>query len=107
MIRLAHISDIHVTAARVLWPRRDWFNKRMSAWINLRLLGRGARFAHTETILQALWDDLREQHVDHVIFSGDATALGLAEETARAAELLGVRGAGALPGMAVPGNHDY
>jgi len=107
MIRLAHLSDIHVTAPDCRWRRGDWFNKRLSSWINLRFLGRGQRFAHTDAVLKALRDDLREQHVDHVIFSGDATALGFAEETARAAELLGVGGPDALPGLAVPGNHDY
>ncbi len=107
MIRLAHISDIHVTAARCHWSAHDWFNKRLSSWINLRFLGRGARFPHTDAILAALRVDLREQNIDHVIFSGDATALGFAEETARAAELLGVGAADALPGLAVPGNHDY
>jgi 3',5'-cyclic AMP phosphodiesterase CpdA len=104
MLRLAHLSDIHVTAPGCRWRGRDWVNKRMSGWLNLRLLGRGPRFAHTDAVLKALRDDLRGQRVDHVIFSGDATALGFAEETARAAELLGV---GDLPGIAVPGNHDY
>jgi 3',5'-cyclic AMP phosphodiesterase CpdA len=104
MLRLAHLSDIHVTAAGCRWRGRDWFNKRMSGWLNLRLLGRGPRFAHADAVLKALRDDLRQQRVDHVIFSGDATALGFAEEAARAAELLGV---GDLPGLAVPGNHDY
>jgi 3',5'-cyclic AMP phosphodiesterase CpdA len=107
MLRLAHFSDIHVTAPGVRWRPRDWFNKRMSAWLNLRVLGRGLRFRHTDAILAALRDDLRAQRVDHIIFSGDATALGFAEETARAAELLGVGGPGGLPGLAVPGNHDY
>jgi 3',5'-cyclic AMP phosphodiesterase CpdA len=107
MLRLAHLSDIHVTAPACRWRPRDWFNKRMSAWLNLRLLGRGLRFPLTDAILTALRADLREQHVDHVIFSGDATALGFAEETAKAAQLLGVAASDALPGLAVPGNHDY
>jgi 3',5'-cyclic AMP phosphodiesterase CpdA len=107
MLRLAHLSDIHVTAPSCRWRPGDWFNKRMSAWLNLRLLGRGLRFTHTDAILTALRADLREQRVDHIIFSGDATALGFAEETARAAQLLGVGDVNALPGLAVPGNHDY
>lgn len=107
MIRLAHLSDIHVTAPPCRWHPRDWFNKRLPSWFNLRFLGRGRRFPITGTILAALRADLRAQHVDHVLFSGDATALGFAEETARAAELLGVGTAKGLPGLAVPGNHDY
>jgi 3',5'-cyclic AMP phosphodiesterase CpdA len=42
-----------------------------------------------------------------VVFSGDATTLGFEAEFARAADLLGVTGPEALPGLAVPGNHDY
>jgi 3',5'-cyclic AMP phosphodiesterase CpdA len=41
------------------------------------------------------------------VFSGDATALGFEEEVRRAAELLGLDTEEALPGLAVPGNHDY
>ena len=42
-----------------------------------------------------------------MLFSGDASAMGFEEELARAAHLLGVGGPDALPGLAVPGNHDY
>src|SRR5262245_52685271 len=76
----------------------------MGAWINLRLLGRGYRFRRAERVLTALTAELRQRAIDHVVFSGDATALGFEEETARAAHLLEV---GKLPGLAVPGNHDY
>jgi 3',5'-cyclic AMP phosphodiesterase CpdA len=107
MLRLAHLSDTHVTAPNCRWRLHDWFSKRMSGWLNLRLLGRALRFPHTEATLTALRADLREQGVEHILFSGDATAIGFAEEMARAAELLGVGAAAGLPGLAVPGNHDY
>ncbi len=73
----------------------------------MRFLGRGFRFRCNEQVLAALRMDLRERAYDQVIFSGDATALGFQEEMARAAELLGVDQVGSLPGLAVPGNHDY
>src|SRR4029077_5906806 len=44
---------------------------------------------------------------DRVVFSGDATALGYETEFRRAADLLGLTHADVLPGLAVPGNHDY
>src|SRR5262249_41623016 len=44
---------------------------------------------------------------DWIIFSGDATAMGFEEEFARASSLLGLGQPDALPGLAVPGNHDY
>jgi 3',5'-cyclic AMP phosphodiesterase CpdA len=105
-VRLAHLSDIHVTAPAV-WRPRDWLSKRLTSWANLRLLGRGRRFAHAERVVEALAEDLRRRGCDRVLFSGDATALGFEEEMARAAHLLGVGRPGAPPGLAVPGNHDY
>jgi 3',5'-cyclic AMP phosphodiesterase CpdA len=106
-VRLAHFSDIHVSAAGCVWRREDWFNKRLTSWFNLRLLGRGFRFRQTDRVLAALSSDLHTRGFDRVVFSGDATALGFEAEVARAAELLGLREDPPLPGLAVPGNHDY
>lgn len=105
-VRLAHFSDIHVTA-KSAWRLRDWFSKRLTSWVNLRVLGRGKRFADADSVAVTLIDDLRARGCDHIVFSGDATALGFEEEMAWAAELLGVGRAGVPPGLAVPGNHDY
>src|SRR5205823_3671493 len=49
-IRLVHFSDVHVSVRGCVWRREDWMNKRMSAWINLRVLGRGFRFRRTEHV---------------------------------------------------------
>ena len=89
-VRFAHFSDIHVMAAACRWRREDWFNKRLSAWLNLRLLGRGFRFRCTVKVLAALREDLKERGFDWMVFSGDATAMGFKEEMARAAQMLGV-----------------
>lgn len=107
MIRLAHFSDIHITAPRLEWRRQDWFSKRLAAWLNLRCLGRGWRFRHSERILQVLAAELRRRPLDYVVFSGDATALGFESELRRATALLGIEPGDHLPGLAVPGNHDY
>jgi 3',5'-cyclic AMP phosphodiesterase CpdA len=107
MVCLVHFSDIHITTRPLGWRRRDWFNKRFPAWLNLRLLGRAHRFRHADLVLAALARELSQRRPDHVIFSGDATALGFEAEVARAAALLGVTGGKTLPGLAVPGNHDY
>jgi 3',5'-cyclic AMP phosphodiesterase CpdA len=107
IVRLAHFSDIHVTAPACTWRTRDWFNKRMSAWINLRVLGRGKHFRLTERILTVLRRELQERKFDRAVFSGDATAMGFEEEMRRAADLLGVGAHVESPGLAVPGNHDY
>ena len=104
MIRLVHLSDIHLTTSPLGWKGADWLNKRLAAWANLRLLGRGYRFRHADQVMARLVQDLASRSMDHLVFSGDATALGFANEMVKAARLLGV---GTLPGIAVPGNHDY
>jgi 3',5'-cyclic AMP phosphodiesterase CpdA len=106
-VRLAHFSDIHVTTERLGWQRSDWFNKRFPGWLNLKGLGREQRFGDADRVLTAFGEEIRQRRADHVIFSGDATALGFEEELAHAGTLLGNSGPGSLPGMAVPGNHDY
>jgi 3',5'-cyclic AMP phosphodiesterase CpdA len=106
-LRLIHLSDIHVTARPLGWAPRDLLSKRVTGWINLRFLGRGKRFHRAEEVLAVLAAELRAQRPDHVIFSGDATALGFEAELERASRLLGLHDADALPGLAVPGNHDY
>lgn len=104
MLRLIHLSDIHITASKLEWRWRDWFNKRLTSWFNLRWLGRRRKFRESDAVMAALAREIDRRPPDHIIFSGDATALGFESELRRAAELLGV---GSRPGLAVPGNHDY
>lgn len=106
MIRLAHFSDIHLTSPKLEWKRRDWFSKRLTSWGNHRFLGRGSRFSQAEEIVARLMDEFIKREVDHLIFSGDATALGFESEIRQAAEMLRV-GDSPIPGLAIPGNHDY
>lgn len=103
-VRVLHLSDIHVTVPCRTWQREDWLNKRLAAWLNLRVLGRGYRFRRAEEVLRAFDAEWAERRPDCLIFSGDATAMGFEEELAHASELLRV---GERPGLAVPGNHDY
>jgi 3',5'-cyclic AMP phosphodiesterase CpdA len=107
MIRLAHFSDIHITAWPLGWSWRDRFTKRYLGWVNFRWLGRRFRFRQADEVLRALMVDLKGRSVDRVVFSGDATALGFEAEFQRATDLLGLADSRALPGLAVPGNHDY
>jgi 3',5'-cyclic AMP phosphodiesterase CpdA len=107
VVRLAHLSDVHITARPLGWRRRDWFSKRFTGWMNFRLLGRAFRFRRADAVLAAIRADLERRRPDRVIFSGDATALGFEAEFARAAAILDVGNPAGLPGLAVPGNHDY
>lgn len=105
-VRLAHFSDIHVTVRPLGWALHDLRSKRVSGWFNLKALGRGHNFRHANAVVRALAADLHARRPDHLVFSGDATALGFSRELVHAAELLHV--AGRTPsGIAVPGNHDY
>jgi 3',5'-cyclic AMP phosphodiesterase CpdA len=106
-VRLAHFSDIHVTARPQGWKARDLLSKRVTGWLNLRVLGRSLRFRRADVIVAALAADLARRRSDRVIFSGDASTLGFEAELARAASLLDLTNPAQLPGLAVPGNHDY
>src|SRR5258708_26283750 len=106
-IRLAHLSDVHITRPSLGWRKADWFSKRLPGWINLRALGRGRRFRTADRGLSALMASLQADPPDRILFSGDATALGFQSELAHAAELFGLSNGQAPPGLAVPGNHDY
>ena len=105
-IHLSHFSDIHLTTRPLGWRFQDFWNKRLSGWMNLKL-GRGLRFRFGPMIIESLMKDIRERRPQHLIFSGDATMLGFDAEFATAAARLGVGHPGLPPGLAVPGNHDY
>jgi 3',5'-cyclic AMP phosphodiesterase CpdA len=107
MIRLVHLSDIHISAPTLEWKVRDWLNKRYAAWVNYRWLGRRRRFRDADVVLRRLMADVTARRPDHIVFSGDATALGFESELKRAAEMLHVGRNSSMPGLAVPGNHDY
>lgn len=107
MIRLAHISDIHLTCRPLGWRAKDFFTKRLPGWINLRWLGRAHRFRHAEEILQAFNKEMRANPPDRIVFSGDATGLGFEKELDLGIRTLGVNDPNGWPGFAVPGNHDY
>jgi 3',5'-cyclic AMP phosphodiesterase CpdA len=107
MIRLVHISDIHLTCRPLGWRGKDFFTKRLPGWINLRWLGRAHRFRYSWEILQAFAKEIQAKPPDRIIFSGDATGLGFENELDVGTRSLGVNDLNGLPGFAVPGNHDY
>ena len=76
MVRLAHFSDIHLTARPLGWRVRDAFNKRPTGWVNVKVLGRGHRFRHANDVTAALRREFAGRGFDQLVFSGDATTLG-------------------------------
>jgi 3',5'-cyclic AMP phosphodiesterase CpdA len=104
-LRLAHFSDIHLTTRPMRLALRDWFGKRATGWLNARL-GRGRHFRDASTIAAVMANDIRARQYDHVVFSGDATTVGLRSEFDEARRVLQPDD-GWPPRLAVPGNHDY
>lgn len=107
MVKLIHYSDVHLTARRLGWTRRDILSKKVTGWVNVRLLGRGRRFRFAPLAAVAMAEDVRTRGYDHIVFSGDATTLAFDAEMSGSAAALGVGVEGVPPGIAVPGNHDY
>ena len=105
-IRLSHFSDVHLTSRPLGFRPRDLFGKRTTGWINVALLGRGNRFKHADTVVDALRREFRERPCDQLIFSGDATTMAFDNEMMAAATRLGVGDESLPPCIAVPGNHD-
>ena len=105
-VRLAHFSDIHLSARPLGFRLGDRFGKRATGWVNLRLLGRGRRFRFAVDVLGALALELATGEFDRLVFSGDATMMGFDSEFAAAVAGLGVGLPDGPAGLAVPGNHD-
>src|SRR4051812_2713306 len=104
-LRLAHFSDIHLTAKPLRLAARDWFGKRATGWLNARV-GRGKHFRDASQVAGIMAGAIRAHGYDHVIFSGDATTMGLRSEFEEVERVLRPRD-GWPPALAVPGNHDY
>jgi len=104
-LRLAHFSDIHLTARPLRLGALDWFGKRAAGWLNVRI-GRGRHFVDANAIVAKMADNMKGRGYDHVIFSGDATTLGLRMEFDEVKRILWPD-EGWPPALAVPGNHDY
>lgn len=106
-VRLAHFSDVHLTSRKLGWGPRDFASKKVTGWVNVKLLGRGRRFRYSNAIADALVNDMKTRGYDGIIFSGDATKLAFRREFEHAAAKLCVGDAAMPTAMAVPGNHDY
>ncbi|MFP6632361.1 MAG: metallophosphoesterase [Planctomycetota bacterium] len=105
-MRIAHFSDIHVTASTGDIPWRAMFSKRIVGWLNLQLLGREEDFREAEEITAALVKDIQQVGADHILFTGDLTGLALDSEFERARLLLApILDSENITG--IPGNHDF
>ena len=104
-LRIAHFSDIHLTVSPLRLSKRDWIGKSSAGWLNAKM-GRGRHFLDASNIAGVMATDIKARHFDHVIFSGDATTIGLTMEFEEVRRVLQPDD-GWPPRLAVPGNHDY
>jgi len=82
--RLFHISDIHLTPF-VAPSIFELCSKRITGWLNWRL-NRGQMLG--EQTLSHLVADMRSQHCDHLVISGDLVNLSLKQEFIQACHWL-------------------
>ena len=100
--RIAHLSDLHLLSLAGAVPWR-LLNKRFTGWVNLKVK---REHAHRPEVLRAVAARLRDEHVDHLVVTGDVSNLALEAEFELVRELLD--GIGLPPDRVsvVPGNHD-
>lgn len=105
MVRILHVSDLHVESALADVPLRELASKRFLALVASRLL-RSHRFRHARAKIAALRDLVAEEGVDAVVATGDFTLLGTHPELRQASEVVAPLGGVRHGLLAIPGNHD-
>jgi 3',5'-cyclic AMP phosphodiesterase CpdA len=101
VLRVAHISDLHVLSPRGFEWRRMLFNKRITGYANLiRQRGRVYRREYLAAVLEAA-----AAQADQLVVTGDITNLSLEREYEEARALLD-GAARKVEVTVVPGNHD-
>jgi 3',5'-cyclic AMP phosphodiesterase CpdA len=103
--RIIHVSDLH---QQLDWGRKSYFS---TGWrgalgrFELHGLGRLKRFEGVRARLEQLVDDLHAFTADHLVVTGDVSALGHEDEIGPVEELLRpLLAAGRM--TVIPGNHD-
>jgi 3',5'-cyclic AMP phosphodiesterase CpdA len=102
MIRVAHLTDLHLLALDGV-PVWRFLNKRLTGWANLRL---HRKTIHRPHLVEAIIEALNADPPDHVIVTGDLTNLALETEFDLAARVLGALRVPRENVSIVPGNHD-
>lgn len=105
MLRVLHVSDVHVDVPLWRMPLAELLGKRLIGGANL-LLRRHRHFAVAREKLAQLARFADEQRVDVVICTGDYTALGTWPELVAARAAIAPLVAGRRGFVTVPGNHD-
>jgi 3',5'-cyclic AMP phosphodiesterase CpdA len=105
MIRVLHLSDVHVDVPLWRMPLRELLGKRLLGAGNLLLRRRGL-FADARTKLGLLARFAEREAVDLVVCTGDYTALGTTPELEAARVAIDPLTHRPRGFVTVPGNHD-
>jgi predicted phosphodiesterase len=105
MIRVLHLSDVHVDVPLWRMPPREFLGKRLLGAGNL-LLRRGRLFDRATAKLLALARFAEREAVDVVACTGDYTALGTEAELVAARAAIDPLTRRPRGFVTVPGNHD-
>lgn len=104
-MRFIHVSDIH---HQVDWGARSWASSGLQGLlgrVELHGLGRLARFSKARERWERILEDIDGHAPDHVLLTGDLTAMGHPDELHAMLETLTpLLSAGRL--TLIPGNHD-
>ncbi|MDF1585872.1 metallophosphoesterase family protein [Marinimicrococcus flavescens] len=101
MLRLAHLTDIHLGPLPAI-RTRELMSKRVMGWVSWQ---RFRRQRHRLEVLDALIEDLHAQSCDHVALTGDLVNISLPGEFEQAARWLERLGPPERVTV-IPGNHD-
>jgi 3',5'-cyclic AMP phosphodiesterase CpdA len=102
-MKILHLSDLHFQSE---YPVKRWLSlgwRRIAAQVEFRLLRRGLLFARVGQAVASILAAAEKLRVEHLVVSGDLTALALPEEFDSAREALA---AWSDRMTIVPGNHD-
>jgi 3',5'-cyclic AMP phosphodiesterase CpdA len=105
-LRLVHASDLHVQAHAGREPVLATGIHAALPRLELTLLRRARQYRGARTQLERIVRDIVVLRPDHVVLSGDLTALGTNEELAAVRRALGSAGLDRKRLSVVPGNHD-
>ncbi len=101
IFRIAHLSDPHLGPLPFV-KLTELFGKRLTGYLNYT---RNRSSCHDMTVLDVMLNDLAQQHVDHIVCTGDLVNIGIESEFANARAFLARLGS--PDGVScIPGNHD-
>ncbi len=102
LLRLAHLSDPHLSIALNIVPRRAWLGKRALSGLSW---ARGRKHLQRPEVLAAAIADIAAHTPDHLAITGDLTNFSLPMEFRAAAAWLASLGSPHNVSV-IPGNHD-